>query len=384
MFRVYLDHMATTPLDREVLSAMLPYLENSFGNPSRPYDLGSEAKDAMERSRESVARLINASPEEIIFTSSGAEANNLAVRGLAKANSKRGMHLVTSEIEHHSTLNAFRALQKAGFVVTFLPVNSLGEVSVEKLESAITERTTLVSVMLANYEVGTLQAVREIAEIAHEKGALVHTDAVAAAGNVEIDVKKLGVDALSLSAHTMYGPKGVGALYLREGLRIVPLIYSGIQEEGRRGGTENVAGIVGFGKAAELARRHLDEVERVRWLRDKLIEGVLEVEKVELTGHAEKRLPNHASFIVESVDGEALMMALSFEGIYIGNGTACISQVLRASPILLAMGYPPQRAQCSAIFTLGRKTSKRDIEYVLSKFPGVVEKLRKISPLWDK
>ncbi len=382
MFRVYLDHMATTPLDREVLSAMLPFLENSFGNPSRPYDLGSEAKEAIERARESVAKLINASPGEIIFTSSGAEANNLAIKGLAKANSRRGVHLITSEIEHHSTLNSFRALQKEGFVVTFLPVNALGEVSIEKLQDAITDKTTLVSVMLANYEVGTLQAVREIAEIAHDKGALVHTDAVAAAGNIEIDVEKLSVDALSLSAHTMYGPKGVGALYLREGLRIVPLIYSGIQEEGRRGGTENVAGIVGFGKAAELARRHLDKIERIRWLRDKLIEGVLEVEKVELTGHPEKRLPNHASFIVESVDGEALMMALSFEGIYIGNGTACISQVLRASPILLAMGYPAQRAQCSAIFTLGRETSKRDIEYVLSKFPDVVAKLRKISPLW--
>ncbi|WP_456474658.1 cysteine desulfurase family protein [Candidatus Pyrohabitans sp.] len=384
MLRVYLDHMATTPLNREVLAAMQPFLENRFGNPSRVYDLGVEAKDGIEDARRRVAELINASPGEIIFTSSGSEANNLAVRGLARANERRGMHVITSEIEHHSTLNAFRSLQKAGYVVTLLPVNAYGEVSVEKLESAITERTTLVSVMLANYEVGTLQAVKEIAEVAHEKGALVHTDAVAAGGNIPIDVKELGVDALSLSSHTMYGPKGVGALYLREGLRIVPLIYSGIQEEGRRGGTENVAGIVGFGKAAELALRHLDKVEKIRWLRDKLIEGVLEVEKVELTGHPEKRLPNHASFIVESVDGEALMMALSFEGIYMGNGTACISQVLRASPILLAMGYPSQRAQCSAIFTLGRETTKRDIEYVLSKFPGVVGKLRRISPLWDK
>ena len=384
MLRVYLDHMATTPLNREVLAAMQPFLENRFGNPSRVYDLGVEAKDGIENARRRVAELINASPGEIIFTSSGSEANNLAVRGLARANERRGMHVITSEIEHHSTLNAFRSLQKEGYVVTLLPVNAYGEVSVEKLESAITERTTLISVMLANYEVGTLQAVKEIAKVAHEKGALVHTDAVAAAGNIPIDVKELGVDALSLSSHTMYGPKGVGALYLREGLRIVPLIYSGIQEEGRRGGTENVAGIVGFGKAAELALRHLDKVEKIRWLRDKLIEGVLEAEKVELTGHPEKRLPNHASFIVESVDGEALMMALSFEGIYMGNGTACISQVLRASPILLAMGYPSQRAQCSAIFTLGRETTKRDIEYVLSKFPGVVEKLRRISPLWDK
>ena len=383
MLRVYLDHMATTPLNREVLAAMQPFLENRFGNPSRVYDLGVEAKDGIENARRRVAKLINASPGEIIFTSSGSEANNLAVRGLARANERRGMHVITSEIEHHSTLNAFRSLQKEGYVVTLLPVNAYGEVSVEKLESAITERTTLVSVMLANYEVGTLQAVKEIAKVAHEKGALVHTDAVAAAGNIPIDVKELGVDALSLSSHTMYGPKGVGALYLREGLRIVPLIYSGIQEEGRRGGTENVAGIVGFGKAAELALRHLDKVEKIRWLRDKLIEGVLEAEKVELTGHPGKRLPNHASFIVESVDGEALMMALSFEGIYMGNGTACISQVLRASPILLAMGYPSQRAQCSAIFTLGRETTKRDIEYVLSKFPGVVEKLRRISPLWD-
>ncbi len=384
MLRVYLDHMATTPVAREVLAEMLPYLESRYGNPSRPYDLGAEAREAVERARERVARLINASPSEIIFTSSGAEANNLAVRGLAEAQKGRGRHLVTSAIEHHSTLNAFRSLQKRGYVVNFLPVTHAGEVLPERVEEALTPATTLVSVMLANYEVGTLQALREIAEIAHDRGVLVHTDAVAAAGNIPVDVEKLGVDALSISSHTMYGPKGAGALYLREGLRIVPLIYSGVQEEGRRGGTENVPAIAGFGRACELAMESLDRVERVCWLRDKLIEGVLEIEGVELTGHVERRLPNHASFIVEGVDGEALMLALSFEGIYMGNGTACISQVLRASPVLLAMGYPAERAQCSAIFTLGRETTKREIEYVLSKLPGVVDKLRRISPLWRK
>ncbi len=383
MLRVYLDHMATTPVAREVLNEMQPYLENSFGNPSRPYDMGFEAKEAVEKARERVAELINAEPREIIFTSSGAEANNLAIHGLAHANKTRGKHLISSLIEHHSTLNSLRWLQKQGFVVSFVGVNKQGEVDLNQIEKSTGNATVLISIMLANYEVGTLQPLKEIVEIAHEKGALVHADAVAAAGNVDIDVKELGVDALSISSHTIYGPKGAGALYLREGLRIVPLIYSGIQEDGLRGGTENVPAVVGFGKACELAKEGLKEAERVRWLRDMLIEGVLEIEDTELTGHHEKRLPNHASFIVDYIDGEALMQALSFEGIYIGNGTACISQVLRASPVLIAMGYPARRAQSSAVFTLGRINTRREIEYAQDRFYIAVEKLRKISPFYS-
>ncbi len=380
MLRVYLDHMATTPVAKEVLNEMLPYLENRFGNPSRAYDLGFEAMDAIDKARERVAGLINAEPEEIIFTSSGAEANNLAVHGLANANKTRGKHLVSSLIEHHSTLNSLRWLQKQGFVVSFAGVDRHGEVDLNQIEKSTGKATVLVSVMLANYEVGTIQPVKEIVEIAHEKGALVHADAVAAAGNIEIDVKALGVDALSMSSHTMYGPKGAGALYLRGGLRLVPLIYSGVQEEGLRGGTENVPAIAGFGKAAEMAKKGLGEIERVRWLRDMLVESVLEIEDTELTGHSEKRLPNHASFIVDYIDGEALTQALSFEGVYIGNGTACISQVLRASPVLIAMGYPSRRAQSSAVFSFGRINTKREIEYGIDRFYLAVKKLRKISP----
>lgn len=384
MLKVYLDHMSTTPLAKEALREMEPYMESDFGNPSRPYDLGSEAREGIEKARGQVAELVNSSAKEIIFTSSGAEANNLAIHGLANANRARGEHMVSSAIEHHSTLNSLRWLQKQDFVVSLTGVDAQGKVDVEKIGRSITDRTTLVSIMLANYEVGTIQPVKEIAEIAHEKGALVHTDAVAAAGNIPVDIKELGVDALSISSHTIYGPKGAGALYLKDGLRLVPMIYSGIQEEGLRGGTENPPSIVGFGKACELAKKGLSGMERVKWLRDMIIEGVLEeVESTELTGSSEKRLPNHASFIVDHIDGEALMHALSFEGVYIGNGTACISQVLRASPVLIAMKYPSQRAQGSAIFTLGRINTPREIEYALDKFYLAVDKLRKISPFGE-
>lgn len=377
--KAYFDHMATTPIAEEVLQEMLHYLTEKFGNPSRPYDLGEEAKEAVEKARERVAELINARPEEIIFTSSGAEANNLAIHGLAHA--ACGKHIISSVIEHHSVLNALRWLQRQGFVVSFLGVNKQGVVDVKQVEKSIGEKTCLISIMLANYEVGTLQRVKEIAQVAHEKGILVHTDAVACAGNIDIDVKELGVDALSISSHTIYGPKGAGALYLKSGTRLVPLIYSGIQENGYRGGTENVPAIAGFGKACELARKGLKEIPKVRRLRDLIVKRILEeVEEVELTGHPEQRLPNHASFIVKHIDGEALMEALSLEGVYIGNGTACISQVLRASPVLIAMGYTPRDAQGHAIFTLGRINTQEQVEYAIEVFKGAVERLRAISP----
>ncbi len=377
--RAYFDHMATTPVAEEVLQEMLPYLTEKFGNPSRANDLGEEAKDAVEKARERVAELINAAPEEIIFTSSGAEANNLAIHGLAY--SACGKHIISSVIEHHSVLNALRWLQRRGFVVSFLSVDKKGVVDTEQLKKSTGEKTCLISIMLANYEVGTLQQIKDIVEFAHERGVLVHTDAVACAGNIHIDVRELGVDALSISSHTIYGPKGAGALYLKSGTRLVPLIYSGIQENGYRGGTENVPAIVGFGKACELAKKGIKEIPRIKRLRDLIVKRILdEVDEVVLTGHPEQRLPNHASFIVKHIDGEALMQALNLEGVYIGNGTACISQVLRASPVLIAMGYTPRDAQGHAIFTLGRINTLEQVEYAIEKFKDAVNKLRAISP----
>jgi len=324
MKKIYMDYVATNPVHPEVLDTMMPYLREDFGNPLSLYEPGMKARQAIENAREQTASLLNAQPKEIIFTSSGAESNNFAIKGIAYASENKGKHIIVSRIEHHSVLNTARFLEKQGFTVTWLPVGNDGLIDPENVKKAITDETVLVSIIHASPEIGTIQPIAEIAAIAKEKGVLVHTDAVASAGWVEIDVQKLGVDLVSIAAHQLYGPKGAAALYVKTGTRIVPLIYGGIQEGGRRAGTENVPAIAGMGKAAELTKRDLlSRINHVRPLRDKLIEGSLKVENLKLTGHPEKRLPNHASFVVEYIEGEAMLMLLAGKGIYCASGSAC-------------------------------------------------------------
>lgn len=380
--RCYFDHMATTPLDPRVLNAMFPYLKEEFGNPQSIYDLGVRAKEAIEKARTQVAKLVNSKPSEIIFTSSGAESNNLALRGLALARQNEGKHIIVSKAEHHSILNSARVLEKMGFVVTFLPIDKYGMVDPDMVKKSITQETTVISIIHASSEVGTIQPLEEIVKIAKERDILVHTDAVASCGQIPVDVKRLGVDSLSMSAHQFYGPKGAGALYVREGLRIVPLIYGGIQENGRRAGTENVPGIVGMGVAAELAITEMDKrMEYVKSMRDKLVNELMSrVNNIYYTGHPEKRLPGHASFCVEYIEGEAMLLLLAAKGIYAASGSACSSKALKASPVLLSMGVPAHLAQGSVVFSLGKDNNMEEVDYFLNEFPGIINRLREISP----
>lgn len=383
---VYLDYIATTPVLPEVLEAMLPYFKDIFGNPQSIHFWGDQAREALEKAREQVARLINGSPEEVIFVSSGTEANNLAIKGLAQGQAGKGRHIVVSAIEHFSVLHAARTLEKAGFELTVIPVDSYGLVNPEEVARSIRKDTVLVSVMHANGEVGTIQPIAEIARVTREAGVLFHTDAVASAGNIPVDVKQLGVDALSLAGNQFYGPKGAAALWLRRGLRLIPLMDGGVQEGGRRPGTENVPVIVGLGKAAELAAKEMPQrAEKFQRLRDKLISGMLtEVEHVVLTGHPQQRLPHHASFCIKFIEGEAMLMLLNNEGIAVSSGSACTSRALKASHVLLAMGIPHEVAQGSLLFSVGLDTQEEDIDYVLEKFPSVVARLRQMSPLYAK
>lgn len=388
MRKCYFDYVATNPLHPQVFEAMLPYFREEFGNPLSLYEAGMKARNAIENGRAQTAALINAKPSEIVFTSSGAEANNFALRGIALAKQNEGKHVIVSRMEHHSILNSARFLEKAGFVVTYLPADSHGVVGPEAVKKAITKDTILISVIHASSEVGTIEPLKEIAKIAREHNVIVHTDAVASTGNIPIDVKELGVDLLSMVAHQFYGPKGAGALYVREGLRIVPLIYGGIQESGRRAGTENVPAIVGMGKAAELARLEMKErMEHAKKLRDRLISGVLSVENVYLTGHPTDRLPGHASFTVEYIEGESMLLLLASKGMYVASGSACSSKALKASPVLLSMGVPSSLAQGSIVFTLGKENTDEDIDYLLAEFPPIIKRLREISPFargWDE
>lgn len=387
MRRVYLDNAAATPVRPEVLEAMLPYFAQRFGNPSAVYDLGSEIKEVMEEQRAKVARLIGARADEIVFTSSGAEANNLAIKGIALANLKKGKHLVVSAIEHHSVLNAARFLEKfLDFEVTFLPVDKYGLVDPARLQRCLSPATVMVSILHGSNEIGTIQPIAELAEVCHAQGILFHTDAVATVGQIPVNVNELKVDLLTLSGAALGAPKGSGALYFREKLRLVPQIHGGIQENGRRGGTENVPGIVGLGKAAELA---LEEVEAnaayLAGLRDLLVAGIKErVQDVIYTGHPDKRLPGHASFCIEGIEGEALLFMLSRQGIYANTGSACASKALKASPVLCAIGIRPDLAQGSLVFTLNRDNRKEEVHYVLAQLPPAVEKLRSFSPVWRK
>lgn len=386
MRRVYLDHIAATPLHPEALGAMLPFLKERFGNPQSLHSDGQAVLEAVEEAREKVAGLINAASSEILFTASGTESNNLALKGLALANRNRGRHLVLSAIEHLSVINSAKSLEKSGFSTTLVPVDKDGLVSPADVEKALTKETTLVSVMLANSEVGTIEPVAEIAKFCKLRNVIVHTDAVAAAGNVPVDVRALDVDALSLAGDQFYGPKGGAALYLRKGTRVLPLIEGGIQEGGRRSGTENVAAIVGFGKAAEMALKKMGErAEKAVVLRDRLIEGLLRrVDHIVLTGHREKRLPHHASFCIEFIEGEAMLLNLDMKGIAASSGSACTSKALKASHVLLAIGLDHALAQGSLVFSLIENTAADDVDYLIEVFPPIVERLRKMSPLYTK
>jgi cysteine desulfurase len=387
MMRVYLDHAAATPVRPEVLAAMLPYFREHFGNPSAVYDLGADIKEVMEENRAKVARLIGAPEDQIIFTSCGAEANNLAVKGAALAHLKKGKHVIVSAIEHHSVLNSARYLEKFhDFEVTFLRVNKCGQVEAERLAQALTPGTVLVSIQQASNEIGTMQHIKELAVLCREHGVLFHTDAVASAGYVPVNVKDLDVDLLSLSGPALGGPKGTGALYFRRGLRLVPQIHSGIQESGRRGGTENIPGIVGLGVAAELAQGELaGKASRLKTLRDRLIKGVTDqVPYAIFTGHPDERLPGHASFCFEGIEGEALVFMLNARGICANTGSACASKALKVSPVLCAIGLSPEVAQGSLVFTLSPDNTEEDIDYVLTELPLAVEKLRSFSPVWRK
>jgi cysteine desulfurase len=381
MKKIYLDHVATNPLHPEALDAMIPYLKEEFGNPLSMYEYGTRAKAAIEGAREQVAGLINAKPAEIIFTASGAEANNFALRGIALAKQNEGKHVVVSRMEHHSILNSARFLEKSGFVVTYLPVDKKGFVDPDTVRKSITKETVLISVTHASSEVGTIEPIKEIVRVAKEKNIIVHSDAVATTGNIPVDVKDLGVDLLSMAAHQFYGPKGAGALYVKQGMRIVPLIYGGIQESGRRAGTENVPAIVGMGKAAELAKAELQKrTAYLKPLRDRIIDTMAGVERVYLTGDREQRLPAHASFCVEFIEGEAMLLLLAAKGLFSASGSACSSKALKASPVLLSMGISSSLAQGSIVFSLGMMNAPEDVDYLLTEFPAVIKRLREISP----
>lgn len=382
MRKIYMDYVGTNPIDPVVLESMMPYFKEYYANPLSIYEPAIRAREALEKARQQTASLINAKTAEIIFTSSGAESNNFILKGIAHAYEKKGRHIITSRIEHHSVLNTARYLEKSGFRVTYVPVDKQGRIDPSDVARAITDETILISLIHASPEIGTIEPIAGLAKVAHEKGVLFHTDAVATAGNIPIDVKDLNVDLLSLSAHQFYGPKGAGAVYLKEGTRIIPLIYGGIQEGGRRAGTENVPAIVGMGKAAELAMKDMQSrIQHVRPLRDSLISGVLNrVEKVMLTGHPEERLPGHASFVVEYIEGEAMLLLLAGNGIYCASGSACTSKALKSSPVLASIGVPDHIAQGSVVFTIGQETSKEDIDYFNETFPKVIERLREMSP----
>jgi cysteine desulfurase len=384
MERVYMDHASATPVRKPVVEAMLPYFDRHFANPSTVYDIGSNIKQVIEEQRAKVARLIGARTEEIIFTSSGAEANNLAIKGVALAGQKKGNHIIISAIEHHSVLNSARFFERMDFEVTFLPVDEYGLVDHERLLGALRPETILVSIIHANNEIGTIEPISELSVVCRERGVIFHTDAVATVGNIPVNVNELDVDLLSLSGVSLGAPKGVGALYFRDKLRIMPLIHGGIQESGRRGGTENVPAIVGLGKAAEIALGELAYNEtRMRELRDALVSGIHErIEQVKYTGHPEKRLPGHASFCIGAIEGEALIYMLSQHGIYANTGSACASKALKISPVLVAIGVPPALAQGSIVFTMNSTNTMEDVGHVLDKFPFVVGRLRDLSPIW--
>jgi cysteine desulfurase len=386
MKRIYLDYAATTPVHPEVVKAMLPYFSDAFGNPSSLYSYGLEARQAIEAARNKVAESIGAKNEEIVFTGGGSEADNFAIKGVADANRRKGNHIITSVIEHHAVLVTCKFLEKRGFKVTYLPVDKYGLVDPESVSKAITDKTILISIMHANNEIGTIQPIGEIGKIARKAKIYFHTDAVQTVGHIPVNVNELKVDMLSFSAHKLYGPKGVGVLYIRKGTKVTSLIHGGEQEQGRRAGTENVPGIVGLGKAIELAGLDIaNETARLITLRNVLIKGILEkIEHSRLNGHPEQRLPNNVNVSVDFIEGESTCLNLDLEGICISTGSACSSSDAEPSHVLLAIGLSHEQARSSLRFTMGRLTTAEDIERVLEVLPRTVARLRAISPLFKK
>ncbi len=387
MRRIYLDHSATTPVDLEVAALMMTYYTEKYGNPSSVHGFGREAKQALEEARRQVAELLGATPKEITFTSGGTEADNLAILGTVEALQKKGKHLITSAIEHHAVLETFEFLEKKGFELTVIPVDSEGIVAVEDVRKAIRPDTILISVMHANNEVGSIQPIAEIGNLAKEHGVTFHVDAVQSFGKLPINVQEMNIDLMTVSSHKIYGPKGVGALYIRKGVRIVPLAHGGSQEKRRRSGTENTPGIIGFGKACELIGKQMDEeAELQRKLRDKLMNGILErIEHVKVNGPlGEKRLPNNVNVSIQFVEGESLLLSLDMLGIAASSGSACTSGSLDPSHVLLAMGLVHEIAHGSLRFSLGSQNTEEDIDYVLEQLPKIVERLRMMSPLYDQ
>ncbi|WZL71489.1 cysteine desulfurase NifS [Clostridiaceae bacterium 35-E11] len=384
--RIYLDYSATTPMKEEVLEEMHPYFIEKFGNPSSIYAYGREAKQGVDMARERVAKAIGAKSQEIYFTAGGSEADNWAIKGIAYANKDKGHHIITTKIEHHAVLHTCEYLEKNGFEVTYLDVDEYGMISLEDLTNAITDKTILISIMFANNEVGTIQPIKEIGQIAKEKGVYFHTDAVQALGNVKINVQELNIDLMSMSAHKIYGPKGIGALYIRQGVKMHAFIHGGAQERKRRAGTENTPAIVGFGKAAELAMENIDHhIDHLTTLRNKLIQGIMEnVEYVRLNGHPEQRLPGNANLVFEFIEGESLLLSLDMVGIAGSSGSACTSGSLDPSHVLMALGLPHEIAHGSLRLTIGDFTTAEDIDYVISEIPKIVDRLRQMSPLYEK
>jgi len=384
--RIYLDYAATTPVKKEVLEEMIPYFCEKFGNPSTIYSYGREGKQALDLARDRIAKALGAKQDEIYFTSGGSESDNWAIKGIAFANRDKGNHIITTKIEHHAVLHACEALEKEGFEVTYLNVDQYGLIDLEELKNAITDKTILITIMFANNEIGTVQPIKEIGQIAREKKIYFHTDAVQAFGNVKINVEDLNIDLLSISAHKIYGPKGVGALYIRKGVKIAPFIHGGAQERRRRAGTENVPGIVGFGKAAELAVQNIDKhIEHQKRLRDKLIKGILDkIDYVRVNGHPEQTIPGTVNFAFEFIEGESLLLSLDMIGVCCSSGSACTSGSLDPSHVLMAIGLPHEIAHGSLRITIGDFTTEEDIDYVLEELPKIVDRLRKMSPLYEK
>ncbi len=382
-----MDHGAGMPLDSRVFEAMKPYFMEYYGNPSSSHSSGNSAKEALAASRAKIAQLVAAEkPREIIFTSGGTESNNLAIKGAAYRNREKGNHILTTAIEHISVKNICKFLRKQGFEVTYVPVDKQGVVDLEKLKEAINDKTILISVMYANGEIGTIQPISEIGKLAQENSIIFHVDAVAAAGKVPLNVKEENIDLLSVSSNDMYGPKGVGALYIKKGTKILPIIQGGGQETGLRSGTENIPGIVGIGKAAELAKTEMEsESKRLTGLRDKLITGVLDkIDYSFLNGHPTKRLPSNANLRFSYIEGESLILGLDMHGIQVSSGSACTSKTLEPSHVLLAIGLAHEEAHGSLVFTMGKQNLEEDVDYVLEVLPDVVKRLRALSPLTPK
>lgn len=383
---IYIDYAATTYIKDEVLEEMLPYLKGEFANPSALYRISRKAKKAIGKSKLRIAETINVLEEEIFFTSGGSESDNWAIKGIAFANKDKGNHIITTKIEHDAVLNTCEYLKSQGFEITYLSVDKEGMISLEELKNAIKENTILVSIMFANNEIGSIQPIKEIGKICREKNVVFHTDAVQAIGHIPVNVQEMNIDLLSMSAHKFYGPKGIGALYIRKGTKIHNLIHGGSQERGKRSGTENVAGIVGMGKAIQLASENLsEEMNRLSYLRDKLINGFLKIPYAKVNGPiGERRLPSNINISFKFVDGEALFITLDSIGIYASSGSACSAGAVEPSHVLTAIGVPEDMLKSSVRFSMGEKTTEEEINYLLEEIPNIIERIRKLSSEWEE